>query len=278
MKLNTQCLKSPFVAALILITASAAFAQRPGDLVITPTRVQLDERVKSGDLTLLNRGAKPVRYRLSLINMEMSEDGVLKRRESDDPLSAVPSLRLSPREILLEPGVSQRVRIAAAVPAGTQDGELRSHLVFEPMSMPSSNAASPDTSGSLRINLEFRSVVSIPVIVRHGSVAASGSMSDLSVLKDPQGYITRFTIHRAGNRSLRGNVTATFIPASGGSQLPLGEIAGLSVYCPNSDRIVNLRLKNDLSKLGAGKIVVRFAEQEHSRGAVDLQAQITAPG
>jgi P pilus assembly chaperone PapD len=264
---------------MALLSAPAiSLGQRPGDLIISPTRVLLDERGKSSDLTLLNRGMKPVRYRLSLVDMEMSEDGKLRRTDTESPVSALNVLRLSPREIVLAPGVSQRIRIAAFMPANQADGELRSHLVFEPITVSAPQSQTTDSDGQLRLSLDFRSVISIPVIVRHGRLGASATLEEGSVARDTAGWFAKVTVHRFGNRSLRGNLTATFVSADKAHRTDLGLIAGLAVYCPNADRVVQVRLDKDLSTLGRGTVEIEFAEPDRSRGAADAKTEISVPG
>src|SRR4051812_36562390 len=96
---------------MLLGIAATSFAQRPGDLMVTPTRLALDEKDRTGDITLLNRSTRTMRYRLTLVDMEMSQDGILSRVPTGSGLSAASLLRLSPREIVLQPGVSQRIKV-----------------------------------------------------------------------------------------------------------------------------------------------------------------------
>jgi len=263
---------------LIGVTAALAavtLAQMPGDLVVTPTRVVLDDKSRSGDITLVNRSSQTVRYRLSLIDMEMSEDGMLIRTQSDEN-SAASILRLSPREIVLEPGVSQRIKIAAYFPTGMADRELRSHLEFEPISTPRSRTADPGTT--FKLSLELRSIVTIPVIARHGRLFAEASISDAKLITDATGSAVQFKISRTGTRSIRGDIDLTFQPASGGAKVLLGHVEALPVYFPNADRIVTIRLKRDVSSLGKGEIQISFVEPERSRGAAAARSAVQLMG
>ena len=257
------------LALIIAITAVAAvaFGQAPGDLVVTPTKVVLDDKNHSGDITLVNRGTQAIRYRLTLVNMEMSENGALRRIQGDEN-SATDVLRLSPREILLDPGVSQRIKIAVFFPKGMPDRELRSHLSFEPISMPKSALrTASDQTGSLKLAFELRSVVTIPVIARHGRLSAEASISDAVAGQDQDGFFAKFKLSRTGTRSIRGDAKVVFVPVGGSPRIVLGQIVGLPVYVPNADRIVTIRLNRDSRNLGKGEIEISFAEPERSRGA-----------
>jgi P pilus assembly chaperone PapD len=76
-------MKSYWSKALIVSLANAAAAmamsQSMGDLIVSPTRILLDEKTKSTDVMLVNRSTKAIRYRLNIVEMEMSEDGLMKR-------------------------------------------------------------------------------------------------------------------------------------------------------------------------------------------------------
>jgi hypothetical protein len=274
--MNTSPVKA-LLFCLALTACAKALCQKPGDLVITPTRVLLDDKTRSGDIMLVNRGSQTIRYRLTLVDMQMSEEGAMKRVASSEN-SAVPILRLSPREVVLDPGVSQRIKIAAYFPKGSADQELRSHLSFEPIALPKIlGPQSPPQTGGLKLNFEMRSVVTIPVIAQHGRLIASGSLSECSAVQDLTGSAVRFKITRTGSRTIRGDVAVTFIPAAGGPKVVVGQISGLPVYFPNADRIVTIRLTRDISSLGKGELEISFAEQERSRGATVARAVIELP-
>jgi hypothetical protein len=261
--------------SLALTAVASALSQRPGDLVVTPTRVLLDDKTKSGDITLVNRGSQTMRYRLSFVDMEMGEDGALHRVSSIDN-SAAPILRLSPREIVLEPGVSQRIKVAAYFPIGSGDKELRSHLCFEPIATPRSGGSRQVETG-LRVSLDVRSVVTIPVIAHHGRLFATTAISEAALSSDNDGSAVRFRLARTGSRTIRGDVNVAFVPSNGGAKTPLGYIAGLPVYFPNPSRIVTVRLNRDIRSLGKGEIEISFAEAERSRGAAMARAVVELP-
>ncbi len=258
----------------IALVFGIAIGQGPGDLIITPTRLTLDGKNKTGDITLLNRGSQPVRYRLRFVDMEMSEEGGLQRLQEKSKSSGIDFFRLSPREILLQPGEYQRIKVLADFPAGTKDGEFRSHLAFEPIMMPREGQTSPSADQSINIKLELRSVVTIPVIARHGQVSAVAALSNGQIETDEKGWLAKFTISRSGNKTVRGDVVVSFFPNNKDKPITLGEISGLPVYFPNESRKVSVRLTQDISKLGKGKIEVEFIDPERTKGSPILRTTI----
>lgn len=260
------------LCAFAIPTASAAPYQKPGDLIVTPTRLLLDDKSRSGDVTLVNRGASPIRYRLSLVDMAMDERGALRRIPSSEN-SAASMLRLSPREIVLEPGASQRIKILVTFPSGMPEREIRSHLAFEPISTPTKQHLQPlvDTT-SLRINFEVRSVITIPVIARHGTLSAVANIDQIR-LND---QTLNFRLSRTGSRTVRGDLNVVFKPDKGVS-VNLARIAGLPVYFPNTSRQVSVRLERDVRTLGKGSIEVVFTEPR-SKGAISVRAVLPLTG
>lgn len=261
-----------FASSILVFLAACAHAQALGDLVITPTRIVLDDKTHSSDITLLNRSLRPIRYRLNLVDMEMSEAGAMARLSTLPETSAIAFLRLAPREILLQPGEAQRIKIAAMYPA-VPEGEHRSHIAFEPVSTPKPNPSSADLDG-LSISFQVRSVVTIPVVVRHGRLAASASIQDAEIGRDEKGPFARVKLLRTGNRSIRGDLNVFFQPKDKAPRTNLGFIAGLPVYVPNKDRVVTIHLSKDPSSLGQGTIEIFFAEPERTRDAASAKFAI----
>ncbi len=260
-----------------VLTAALAFGQRLGDLVVTPPRLNLSDGARAGSITVVNRGAQSVRYRLNLVDMEMSEDGILARLTVPTTNSAAPYLRLSPREFVLGPGESQTIRILASVPTNLDDTELRSHLAFEPISNRAGQASLPVDGSGLKINLETRTAVSIPVIYEHGKLAAKTSVSDAKVVKEGGRWLAKCRLNREGKRTLRGDLNVTFFPAGGGKPVALAHVSGLPVYFPNNDRLVRVPLAVDPTTLGKGEIEFKYAETERGKAGAFSRIGISAP-
>lgn len=275
---KVYCIKALSTAVIAAILAGPACAQRVGDLMVSPTRLSLDDNARSGSVTVVNRGKQTIRYRINFVDMDMSEDGVLIRVKQGGANSAAGVLKLSPREFVLEPGGSQRVKILAVVPPATRDGEFRSHLSFEAIGTAHAASPRPDTNGELRIGFETKAVVTIPVIIGHGALTASATVSDVSVTHNLTNWVAKLRVNRFGNRTVRGDVVVSFVPSNGGRRVVLGQVNNLPVYFPNAGRVVTLALKQDLPSLGKGEIEVRFVETERGRGGAVAKTTVPAPG
>jgi len=259
-----------FIFSLILVLGTAGLTAAParaaGGLVVTPQLVELDSRTRSQVLTLANRGNEAETYRISIVNYRMDEQGNLHPAEqpADGEGFANALFRYAPRQITLEPGSPQTVRILYRRPANLQEGEYRSHLLFQ--QVPKANAPDATQSGgggglSLQIQTVFG--ITIPVIVRHGALQAEGGLQQLQSVSLPDGRpAIRLRIARSGAKSLRGDLVALI------GDEEVGRLNNVAVYLSTPHRDVYLPLNPDsLSGASGREVQVEYRErQDHGGG------------
>ncbi|HEY3348628.1 MAG TPA: molecular chaperone [Thermoanaerobaculia bacterium] len=258
-----------------------------GDLLVAPTRIVLEGRVRSAEVSLINIGSGTATYRISFSQLRMTENGELK--EIEKPEEGAPFadslIRYSPREITLEPNVAQVVRMQLRLPASLPDGEYRSHLLFRAVppenvaperSIENSASETPATGFSVRLTPIYG--VSIPVIVRHGAASATVSLADAGY-RPGQGdepATLECKLGRVGNASIYGNLTVKFVPASGPSRV-VGVMNGVAVYTPNPFRIVRVPLQPAPGVILAhGRLHVEFSKAE-ANGERLAEAVVSLP-
>jgi hypothetical protein len=240
-----------------------------GGFRVTPTRVVFEGRTRSAELTLVNTGVETATYRVSLGRMRMSEDGAIE--EIVEPLPgenfADSLVRFSPRQVELEPGVAQTVRMQLRMPASLPAGEYRSHLVFRALPpVEAEDGAGAPARGTRGVSIALRPVfgAAIPVIVRRGETAASVTIGGLELRRRPDeqgGLDLALEMRRTGNRSVYGDVTVFFTPL-GGRARNVGGMRGLAVYLPNAVRrvVVPLRIgPNEPWKSGTFRVTYEEA-------------------
>lgn len=254
-------------------TESSGSGPGVGDLLVAPTRIIFEGRVRSAEVSLINIGSGTATYRISFSHLRMTENGELKEIEKpeDGAPFADDLIRYSPREITLEPNVAQVVRMQVRLPATLPDGEYRSHLLFR--AVPPENVApersiekaageAPAAGFSVRLTPIYG--VSIPVIVRHGAASATASLAD-AVYRQGHGdepATLECKLGRSGNQSIYGNLTVKFVPASGPSRV-VGVSNGIAVYTPNPFRIVRVPLQPAPGVvLAHGRLQVEFSRAE----------------
>jgi P pilus assembly chaperone PapD len=228
---------------------AAAGARGPGDLLIAPTRVVFEGRLRTAEITLVNTGSSTATYRISFVHLRMDEEGStseigtsqaeLGERFADD------LIRYSPRQVTLEPNAAQTIRMQLRKPADLEPGEYRSHLLFRAVPTVASAPETAEEAATFSVQLTSIYGVSIPIIVRHGDTAAKAALSDLKVIQPTDAEATpalRFHISRTGNQSVYGNFTVTFVPTHGAASV-VGRANGVAVYSPNPARNAAITLR-----------------------------------
>jgi P pilus assembly chaperone PapD len=267
--------------ALLLATALLAQHAR-ADLMLYPTRLVFDKNMRAAQIELINNGAEPATYRLSLVNRRMSETGEFIAIETPAPgeLLAEPMLRFSPRQVTLQPGTSQTVRVMLRKPAELADGEYRSHLQFDKLpDIQAGNSVESRAEPGSGIGIVLTALVgaSVPVIVRHGATAASVALSNLELLGPPAAPLLAMQFARSGSASVYGDLNVSFTPR-GGAEQQVGKMAGIAVYSPNSLRQAKLPLQPPAGLvLAHGTLQVSYRERADAGGALLAQASLVLP-
>ncbi len=279
------------VALICILGAALSFsvshAQELGGLAVTPTRIVFEGRQRSAEVNLVNTASIPATYRISFKNMRMLEDGSYEDIEAPETgeLFADEMIRYAPRQIALEPGVAQTIRLLLRKPGDLSPGEYRSHLMFK--------ALPPETvgedieqldleEGEIRVQITTVFAVTIPVIIRHGELSATVTITDLALIPsekpdEPPALFLR--LNRAGDRSVYGEVSVTFVSDKGGDELEVGLIRGLAVLAPYPTRTVKLTLRAPEGVvLEGGRLHVICRARPEDGGAVLAEGDLSLRG
>ncbi len=249
-------LSSFFLAApnpLVSVTAAESEASNEGSaanggLLVTPKRLVFSERQRHAELTLMNRGTKRTTFRLDWIDIYMDSEGRLIALDADDEdtQSLQHMVRLSPRQVTVEAGERQTVRVFVRRPADLESGEYRSHLRLR--ALPTTDAGptlddfreQPEDAFSFRITA--LPAISLPVIVRQGELKTDIALDieDLVESEDDLRVVS-LRLERQGDRSIYGDLSAFWHSATG-EQILVGRAKGVSVYTSIEDRSFDLAL------------------------------------
>jgi P pilus assembly chaperone PapD len=269
-------------AWFMLLAAAPASA----DLMLYPTRIVFDKNQRAAQLELINNGQESATYRISVVNRRMSETGEFSAVDSPLPGEqfAGDLLRYSPRQVVLAPGGGQTIRISLRKPAELPAGEYRSHLQFDrvPEASAASSIDAPGpklAAGEVGVQLKALIGASIPVIVRHGETAANVTLSGLELPKPTAGQAATLAavLQRSGNRSVYGDLGATFTPQGGATQ-EVGKAGGVAVYTPNPLRRVKLELQPPAGLvLARGTLRLTYRERPDAGGKLLTEASIELP-
>lgn len=265
-----------FLSLLVFIGSTpAVYAQGAKGLVITPKRVVFEEGQKIVEVLLANRGNSEEKFRISIVNKAMQENGQLSdaTTPAQGELFFKGHLRYSPRQIVLGPKQTQKVRLMARLKSDAKDGEYRSHLLIQeiPKAAPPENVGG-DKQGDLGVNVTAVFGISLPVIIRKGELSAEASLSTPKIEKIGDNTFLTVALNRSGTKSFIG--TANVFADS----QKVGILRNVAVYLSTPRRIISIKLDPERAKNLSGKnIRITFGAEDENEDAPSTELSFTAP-
>ena len=260
--INTVC---TLLAFFSLTTSFNALAL--GQLMVSPTRIVFEGNERTKQISVINNGSETGRFRISFVRRNMSAEGkIIEVNENEPGMYSDGMVRFSPRQVTLEPGQSQTVRLLLRKKSGTADGEYRSHMLFQ--SLPDAatsdvNELASDQTDKLTITLIPVVGITIPVIVRQGKLNSKISLSDFEIKQAntvKAQSVLSLKINREGNQSAYGDFRVYFTP-KGGTPVTIGRINGVAVYTSTASRSLDIKLQlPDNLSLSNGELHVTYLE------------------
>lgn len=247
------------------------------DLLISPTRVLLTGEQRTAQVTLRNTGEDRRTYRIEWREMRRDDSGAyisIEQPGPDDRIAS-PVLRYSPRQITLEGGEMQTVRVQYQPRADMAAGEYRSHLRF------STVGAEPDqieTEGgkgavaAIQIGIAF----SIPVIARVGAPIADTSVHISQVQPrmetNPRDGMTRLaldvTVERSGAYSSFGDLNVYMQERADSPIVLIGKAADFTVFADAARRPITIPLREDIQVPPGAWVRVSYEGKQEYAGRV----------
>jgi hypothetical protein len=241
-------------AALVLVVLLAIFALRAAAVSVSPVALYIDNRSRTGALTLFNPGTLPEEIEIDFaFGYPVSdEEGnvsvpLVEEAPAGEP-SAVPWLRAFPRRLVLQPGQRQVVRVMVQPPAGLAEGEYWARVLVR------SRGGQPPIEqqrGDVRVQLDVETVVVVALSYRNGSVSTGLRVVDASARRAADGIEATIDLDRLGNAAFIGRVRAELLDGRGRVVSASEEV--LAVY-----RGIRRRLVVPVPAGAAGPFRVRF--------------------
>ncbi len=253
----TPTLTTAVLAAALLAFPAPALAGI-GDLLVAPTRLVLDGR-KGAEIILNNIGDEPATYRISVEFRRMTPDGRLVEvaEPSAEEQLARDMIVYAPRRVTLAPRQPQSVRISARAPQGLPDGEYRVHLLFR--AVPPPRPVAPD-AGEPPKGLRFALIpvygVTIPVIVRFGTLSAKAGIANVHLDKQDGKPAVALDLSRSGDRSTFGEVRVL----KPGVKDPIAIQKAVAVYKEVGSRRVTIPVDEAFTGSLSGPVTVQYVE------------------
>lgn len=236
--------------------------QAYASLIISPLRIVFDERDRSASVVVVNSGKETTSYRMSLTNLKQFETGEYKALdpEKDDVSNmyfADKMLRFSPRQVTLEPGERQTIRISLRKPSDIEDGEYRTHLKFT--ELPKPVAFDPNPSAP-RLKLFMLTGFTIPIQVIQGEIAINSGIEKVELKSyqdkdDNKRWQMMIDLKRSGDFASVGKLSLFWAPNESQTFKRLSFLDNATLYREVSKRQFSIVIPEGEAKPGVYKVV-----------------------
>ncbi len=251
----------------VLLAARTGFSS----IQVFPTRIELSDEQRVANISVRHRGNQPGQYRIDAVFYRMTPDGTMAvvedAKPEERPLSKF--LRFSPRQTTLPPNLEQVIRVIVAPPKDLPEGDYRAHLHFVPGSEaePDTGAAAPSGKKKIRIALDAKLALAIPVIFHHGSPLSKTSLTGLKAITNADKQLAFWVeLNSEGKGYPYGDFYSVFTP-KGGAPVELGWARGVASYLPKRVVSFPFAMPAGMTTLAHGKLRLEFREHRNDNEA-----------
>lgn len=219
------------IAFLLLSLCLTALPLKAHATFVVPKRVMIDQGRNSGVVTIMNRTDKAYSYTFDFEDRAQGPNGenlLLKEGETTPGFkSAKDMMIMSPRQVVVQPGQSQKIRIMARRPADLPEGEYHSHLLIKPQPLAAAKADQVTKNG-LGGTVQVLAYVSIPIFIRTGKTKLDFNITDAQLVDAGERKAIRLAIDNNSTRSLYGRLEVECQNADG--TIRKSDISALKMY------------------------------------------------
>lgn len=205
-------------AAAVAVLALPALPAIAHAVSVSPNALYLDNRNRSGMLTLFNSGTLPEEIEISFAFGYPQSDSLgnisvpLFEIVPEGEPSAVAWMRAFPRRLVLQPGQRQVVRILANPPAGLPVGEYWARIIIN------SKGGQPPVEqrqGDIRLQLNLQTVIIAAATYRNGAVNTALGVQRVVASVEGDSAVATFDLERSGNAAWIGRLVTQIVSPSG---------------------------------------------------------------
>lgn len=253
--MKKKILQSVLTFSVLIFAFSYAHAETI--LFVSPTRVNLDEKHKVEVMNLSNLSDIPRRYKISLEEYAMSEKGVTVLT-SNFPYSAKKLIRFYPREVVIQPGQRQAVRVMAKIPSDLPDGQYHVHIkFFEDGKADEGGDQKEPNKTSIKVGMAYSAVM--PITVSKGTIDTQVNWVDPKISYDDNNKIYRIDMELTRSGNGQGVAFSdVFYVAPDGTETQVGNRRTHYIYREIDKRNANIQFNLPEGASNAGKIKLRL--------------------
>ena len=260
-------MKYSIIVLILLLTISSVVE---ASLLISPTRIAFGDRDRVQRVTLINSSSEVKTYRLEWVEQRVNNQGgyeILTPEQAAIFPVASKYIRFTPRQVTLQPGQRQTIKLLARRGKDIQNNEYRSHLRFT--ALPSrSNNSSPVSGVAMQLNLLMS--YTIPVILRNGSLNVSTKIERIELQTQTpipgEAHIV-VNLSRQGKKSTTGKLVAFYKPLGSDSETQIAILNGFNFF-PDTPVITKRIVWPDYVRPGPGSLRIALIGEKEFLGQI----------
>ena len=215
------------ITFFILVSFISVSFHSYANLLISPTRINFDERQRVAKVIVVNNSNEYKTYRLEWQDkVALAGGGYTNLADDQKSSSSLKNMvRISPSQVRLAPGERQIVKLAIRKPKSLSDQEYSSHLAFK--ALPNEAQSQQQKLG---INLNLLLSYTIPVILRKGSEQPVININDLKLINSLEKQAFEIEIKREGDFSSFGKLEVYFKQKGTDKEKKVAMLNNFSIY------------------------------------------------
>lgn len=242
---------------LLFLSLSTLFtmSQSSANLLVAPTRVAFEDRSRTEQVILINQSDTAQTYRLEWVEQTMNSLGEYEELSEEQHFNrASEFVRFSPRQVTLQAGERQVIKLLARRPANLANGEYRSHLKF--VAIPTDLNQEDANVEGMAMKMHLFLSYSIPVIVKKGEIRTSASINNARAIYTTAGQRLKVTLSKTGAFGVSGDLVA-YQKNSLGKEEVVARLNNVNLFHETNSRDVSLMPINT-NKAIIGEVLIRY--------------------
>lgn len=256
------------IISSLLVMLAFASSVVEASLLISPTRIAFGDRDRVQRVTLINTSSEEKTYRLEWVEQKITSEGgyqTLTPEEVKQFPIASKYIRFSPRQVILQPGQRQTVKLLARRGKDIEDREYRSHLRFT--ALPSRKKESAPVSG-VSMKLDLLMSYSIPIVLRQGKLNVSAKIERIALQTSPskpdEAEIL-VNLSRDGQKSTTGKLVAFYKPYGSDAETQVAVLNGFNFF-PDTSNITKTVIWPNYERPGPGSLRIALIGEKEFAG------------
>lgn len=244
-------------------------------LLISPTKAIFEDRDRVKEITLINTSDKVNTYRIvwsqkkqtkNLSYDELSSEEVANFRMASD------HIRISPRQVTLQPGERQVVKMLLRKKSDLVEGDYRSHLTFVVIPNDLEQQVNNSPSDGMQMKLNIFVNYSIPIVIRNGDPQESVQIVNAQAVADENSpELTRhikISMRRTGEFGSYGRLHVIGENEDTGENILLGQLNGFNFLHENNMLEQNIPITEKEAFNLQSSITIKYISDIGSRDVI----------